>query len=165
MWPMKIRLRALSARPPMTHRTCGGAGDRGFGLRCILIDKKLRVRGIFDIRDLAAYYAYLPRLLPFHPKAAGPPPAIVATGAPVRHIAPCEVCRGAMGYKTGSAWLEASHKSICAHSSRHSHLTHATTTSASRCAISPAGCRVSRSRMRRGILPISPDSALSRALR
>ncbi len=57
-----------------------------------------------DLRDLAAYYAYLPRLPGYHP---GPPrPRIVLTGAPMRSIAPCGACHGALDYKLGSAWLE-----------------------------------------------------------
>ena len=57
-----------------------------------------------DLRDLAAYYAYLPRL----PGARVTPevPAIVIYGAPMRSIAPCGSCHGALDYKLGSAWLE-----------------------------------------------------------
>lgn len=57
-----------------------------------------------DLRDLAAYYAYLPRLPGYHP---GPPrPIVVVDGAPLRGIAPCGACHGALDYKLGSAWLE-----------------------------------------------------------
>ena len=57
-----------------------------------------------DLRDLAAYYAYLPRLPGEHP---GPKyPQIVIDGAPMRGIAPCGACHGALDYKLGSAWLE-----------------------------------------------------------
>jgi cytochrome c553 len=59
-----------------------------------------------DMRDLAAYYAYLPRLPPYHPPTAGPVPRIVASGAPMRNIAPCAACHGTLAYKVGSAWLE-----------------------------------------------------------
>ncbi len=59
-----------------------------------------------DMHDLAAYYAYLPRLPGYHPAAAGPPPQIVESGAPMRNIAPCAACHGSVDYKTGSAWLE-----------------------------------------------------------
>lgn len=59
-----------------------------------------------DMRDLAAYYAYLPRLPGYHPEAAGPAPRIVASGAPMRNIPPCASCHGSVDYKTGSAWLE-----------------------------------------------------------
>jgi cytochrome c553 len=67
-----------------------------------------RVQNLSDqeIRDLAAYYAYLPRLPPYHPSTAGPAPRIVANGAPMRNIAPCAACHGSLAYKVGSAWLE-----------------------------------------------------------
>lgn len=57
-----------------------------------------------DLRDLAAYYAYLPRLPGDHPGPALP--VIVLDGAPMRGIAPCGACHGALDYKLGSAWLE-----------------------------------------------------------
>jgi len=55
-----------------------------------------------DMRDLAAYYAYLPL-----PSAADKeaPPAIVASGAPVRGIAPCGACHGTIAAKAGATWL------------------------------------------------------------
>jgi cytochrome c553 len=59
-----------------------------------------------DMRELAAYYAYLPRLPPYHPAVAGSPPPIVLNGAPMRNIAPCGSCHGGLANKTGSAWLE-----------------------------------------------------------
>ena len=58
-----------------------------------------------DMRDLAAYYAYLPRVSVPQP-AAGKPPRIVASGAPLRGIAPCEACHGEVGNKASAAWLE-----------------------------------------------------------
>jgi cytochrome c553 len=57
-----------------------------------------------DMRDLAAYYAYLPRL-PDLPPVASAPPRIVASGAPMRGIAPCGACHGEIGNKAGAAWL------------------------------------------------------------
>jgi len=57
-----------------------------------------------DLRDLAAYYAYLPRLPAAH--AGEQRPSIVIYGAPLRGIAPCGACHGALDYKLGSAWLE-----------------------------------------------------------
>lgn len=67
------------------------------------------VRGLNDqdMRDLAAYYAYLPRETP-------PPslveqlraPAIVQVGAPMRNIPPCISCHGGSEYKSGSPLLE-----------------------------------------------------------
>jgi cytochrome c553 len=57
-----------------------------------------------DLRDLSAYYAYLPRLPGEHTGAQRP--VIVIDGAPLRGIAPCGSCHGALDYKLGSAWLE-----------------------------------------------------------
>jgi cytochrome c553 len=57
-----------------------------------------------DMRDLAAYYAYLPRVSDYHPDAE--PPRIVASGAPMRGIAPCGACHGDLDTKAGAAWLE-----------------------------------------------------------
>jgi cytochrome c553 len=59
-----------------------------------------------DMRDLAAYFAYLPRLPGYHPTGDVQPPRIVTSGAPMRNIPPCAACHGAIEYKTGSAWLE-----------------------------------------------------------
>src|ERR1700723_2123756 len=59
-----------------------------------------------DIADLAAYYAYLPRLPAYHPEPQLPRPRIVINGAPVRGIAPCGACHGSLDNKTGSPWLE-----------------------------------------------------------
>ncbi len=59
-----------------------------------------------DTRDLAAYYAYLPRLPAYHPSSAGAAPQIVASGAPMRNIAPCGACHGGLDAKTGAAWLD-----------------------------------------------------------
>jgi cytochrome c553 len=49
-----------------------------------------------DMRDLAAYYAFLPRPTDQHRLPAAP--AIVATGAPMRNIAPCAACHGPGGH-------------------------------------------------------------------
>lgn len=57
-----------------------------------------------DMRDLAAYYAYLPRLSD-NPSVAEEPPRIVASGAPMRGIAPCGACHGGIDTKAGAAWL------------------------------------------------------------
>jgi cytochrome c553 len=59
-----------------------------------------------EISDLAAYYAYLPRLPAYHPTPQLPRPNIVIYGAPLRGIAPCGSCHGALDNKTGSPWLE-----------------------------------------------------------
>lgn len=58
-----------------------------------------------DIRDLAAYYAYLPRPSSARVHENVPVPDIVATGAPMRNIAPCASCHGGVDTKVGSPWL------------------------------------------------------------
>jgi cytochrome c553 len=58
-----------------------------------------------DMRDLAAYYAYLPRPSD-HPPIAGVRPRIVANGAPMRGIAPCGACHGDLDSKAGAGWLK-----------------------------------------------------------
>jgi cytochrome c553 len=57
-----------------------------------------------DMLDLAAYYAYLPRLRPYPEQQ--PAPQIVIHGAPMRNIPPCAACHGMIGYKVGTEWLE-----------------------------------------------------------
>lgn len=59
-----------------------------------------------DMRDLAAYFAYLPRLPGYHPTGDVAAPRIVVSGAPMRNIPPCASCHGTIEYKTGAAWLE-----------------------------------------------------------
>ena len=59
-----------------------------------------------DIADLAAYYAYLPRLPAYHPGRQLPKPQVVIFGAPLRGIAPCGACHGSLDNKPGSPWLE-----------------------------------------------------------
>jgi cytochrome c553 len=58
-----------------------------------------------DMRDLAAYYAYLPRVTSSE-TTAGEPPLIVTSGAPLRGIAPCGACHGEVDSKASAAWLE-----------------------------------------------------------
>ncbi|MGC1408175.1 MAG: c-type cytochrome [Acetobacteraceae bacterium] len=58
-----------------------------------------------DMRDLAAYYAYLPRVNDERVFDEGAP-RIVADGAPMRNIAPCGACHGELGNKIGAPWLE-----------------------------------------------------------
>jgi cytochrome c553 len=57
-----------------------------------------------DMRDLAAYYAYLPRPAD-HPLITDVPPRMVANGAPMRGIAPCGACHGTVDSKAGAGWL------------------------------------------------------------
>ncbi|HEV2674902.1 MAG TPA: c-type cytochrome [Aliidongia sp.] len=59
-----------------------------------------------DMIDLAAYYAYLPRLPGYHPKPGQSAPSVVVHGAPMRNIPPCASCHGGVDTKTGSPWLE-----------------------------------------------------------
>jgi cytochrome c553 len=58
-----------------------------------------------DMRDLAAYYAYLPRVAAEVSGPTGAPPRIVANGAPLRSIAPCGACHGTLDSKPGAGWL------------------------------------------------------------
>jgi cytochrome c553 len=58
-----------------------------------------------DMRELAAYYAYLPRVSD-RPAAGEAPPRIVESGAPLRGIAPCGACHGDIGSKAAAAWLD-----------------------------------------------------------
>lgn len=55
--------------------------------------------------DVAAYYAYLPRMHANRGVAAIAVPAILASGAPMRGIAPCASCHGGLASKAGSPWL------------------------------------------------------------
>jgi cytochrome c553 len=55
-----------------------------------------------DVRDLAAYYAYLPPVATGGSTAA---PAIVAEGAPMRNIPPCAACHGGLAVKPGAPRL------------------------------------------------------------
>jgi cytochrome c553 len=61
-----------------------------------------------DMRDLAAYYAYLPRPVALRSDAAPAMsvPDIVSHGAPMRNIATCAACHGGIDHKAGAPWLE-----------------------------------------------------------
>jgi cytochrome c553 len=59
-----------------------------------------------DMRDVAVYYAYLPRLPAYHANVSPSEPRIVINGAPLRGIAPCGSCHGNLDNKVGSPWLE-----------------------------------------------------------
>lgn len=54
-----------------------------------------------DMRDVAAFYASLPKL-----KSVGGAPLIVTYGAPLRNIPPCGSCHGDIDHKVGSPWLD-----------------------------------------------------------
>ncbi|RDS86343.1 c-type cytochrome [Dyella psychrodurans] len=58
-----------------------------------------------DMRDLAAYYAFLPRLSVKTSHGNAEAPDVVATGAPMRNIAPCASCHGGLTDKVGAPWL------------------------------------------------------------
>lgn len=58
-----------------------------------------------EMKDVAAYYAYLPRVPSNALDANLPMPAIVVTGAPMRNIPPCGSCHGEIDVKAGSPWL------------------------------------------------------------
>ncbi len=58
-----------------------------------------------DMLDLAAYYAYLPRVPSGNSDHNIPAPAIVTIGAPMRNVAPCGSCHGDIDNKAGSPWL------------------------------------------------------------
>src|SRR5262245_780498 len=58
-----------------------------------------------DMLDIAAYYAYLPRVPSNKLDPTMVAPAIVTTGAPMRNIAPCGSCHGDVDNKAGSPWL------------------------------------------------------------
>jgi cytochrome c553 len=85
-----------------------------------------------DMRDLAAYYSYLPRVPSNQLDERKAVPAIVVTGAPLRNIPPCGSCHEVHG-SAGSP------RSISRRSSKRSLRALAVTTSASRCAMSRGG--------------------------
>jgi cytochrome c553 len=60
-----------------------------------------------DMLDVAAYYAYLPRVPSSSLDANIVAPSIVVTGAPMRNIPPCGSCHGDIDNKAGSPWLGA----------------------------------------------------------
>lgn len=66
------------------------------------------VRGLSDqdMRDLAAYYAFLPRAVPVHHIYGESAPEIVVQGSPLRNIPACAACHGGMDSKVGSPWLD-----------------------------------------------------------
>ena len=60
-----------------------------------------------NMRELAAYYAYLPRVTPpLSLTEQLKAPAIVQIGSPMRNIAPCASCHGGSDRKTASPTLE-----------------------------------------------------------
>ena len=59
-----------------------------------------------DIRDLATYYAYLPKARTAPTTYDETLPALVRVGDPLRNIAPCISCHGGVDQKLGAPWLE-----------------------------------------------------------
>jgi len=57
-----------------------------------------------EMRQLAAYYASLPRPAGFQLTDAAP--AVVKWGAPMRNIAPCDSCHGGIDHTMASPWLK-----------------------------------------------------------
>lgn len=57
-----------------------------------------------DIRDLAAFYAQLPRPSPAPESVVVP--MLVRQGDPLRNLAPCASCHGGIDKRPGSPWLE-----------------------------------------------------------
>jgi cytochrome c553 len=58
-----------------------------------------------EMLDLAAYYAYLPRVPSNRADPNVPAPPVVTTGSPMRNIPPCGACHGDFDTKAGSPWL------------------------------------------------------------
>jgi len=59
-----------------------------------------------DVRDLAAYYAYLPKARVAPTTYDEALPSLVRVGDPLRNIAPCISCHGGVDQKLGAPWLE-----------------------------------------------------------
>jgi cytochrome c553 len=59
-----------------------------------------------EIRDLAAYYASLPKARTAPTTYDESLPALVRVGAPLRNIAPCIACHGGIDQKFGAPWIE-----------------------------------------------------------
>src|SRR5688572_7115220 len=59
-----------------------------------------------NIRDLAAYYASLPRPKNTPVTNMSTVPALVKVGDPMRNIAPCASCHGGIEQRLGTPWLE-----------------------------------------------------------
>lgn len=59
-----------------------------------------------DVRDLAAYYAYLPKARTAPTLYDESLPKLVRVGDPLRNIAPCISCHGGVDQKLGAPWLE-----------------------------------------------------------
>ena len=59
------------------------------------------------VREVAAYYADLPRASNRAPEPGAAAPRLVRLGDPMRNIAACAACHGADDHKLGAPWLKA----------------------------------------------------------
>ena len=59
-----------------------------------------------QMREIAAYYASLPKPRNTPITDMDQVPALVKTGDPIRNIAPCAACHGGIDRKMGTPWLE-----------------------------------------------------------
>jgi len=59
-----------------------------------------------NMKDLAAYYASLPKARTSPATYDESLPALVRVGDPIRNIAPCISCHGGVDQKIGAPWLE-----------------------------------------------------------
>jgi cytochrome c553 len=59
-----------------------------------------------NVKDLAAYYATLPKARTAPTTYGESLPALVRVGDPMRNIAPCISCHGGVDQKLGAPWLE-----------------------------------------------------------
>ena len=59
-----------------------------------------------NIRDLAAYYAFLPKARTAPTTYDERLPVLVRVGDPLRNIAPCIACHGGVDQKFGAPWIE-----------------------------------------------------------
>ena len=71
-----------------------------------IMESLARNLGDRDIRDLASYYASLPKARTAPTTYDETLPALVRVGDPLRNIAPCISCHGGVDQKLGAPWLE-----------------------------------------------------------
>lgn len=74
--------------------------------RSAIMEPLVRHLSEADMRDLAAYYAFLPRETPEESKVGRDAPIIVRNGAPMRNVSPCESCHGGIDHRAGSPRLD-----------------------------------------------------------
>ncbi|HET9576813.1 MAG TPA: c-type cytochrome [Usitatibacter sp.] len=77
-------------------------GDRAHALMQALASKLTEN----DVRDLAAYFSYLPKPRNVPVTDMSTVPALVRVGDPLRNVAPCASCHGGIDRKLGAPWLE-----------------------------------------------------------